>query len=898
MSATGGAGGNRNRSPLWRLSAKREVREELEHHVELMARRLQEEEGLDPRAAHAEALRRFGDTERVERDCRRIAQARNRRWSVSAWFADLRQDVGFSMRQLRRSPAFAISLLAILTLGIGVNLAGFSILDQALLAPLPFEESERIVTLWEEHESRTSGLNVVGPANFTAWTVQSELLESTAAYLTIERNFLAADASAQPRRVKARIVTDGYFDVLGVQALEGRALRPEDYQAAAADVVVLGHEFWISQFGGRSSVLGETVRLNGRSFEIVGVLPPDADLDGGSTGGGLGAVPDLYTQLPTSPAWETARGRWLLVVGKLEQGYTAEEMAQEMEVLSARQRERFPDFNGGWQGVVVPLEEHVRGMVRTPTQTAFLAVALVLVIVSINVASLLVARAGTRRREIEVRAALGASRGRILRQVVAEGVALSVAGGLLGLGFAVLVLRGLQRLVPLRWTRDVDPGLDASLLGYAAVLVLGCGLLFGLAPALHAWRSRSGGGGRSSASSIRRGDRRLRSALVVAETALAVVLLIVSGLLLHSVWNTARIDPGFDSERVLAATMDIAGSGLVQEGDDASVVYGALLSELENLPGVRAAGAVNSVPIAGPGYATSFWALDRPAPDPAQRLSADIRIMAGDYLETMGIRLVEGRAFDGRDRADTTRVALMDEDTARDLWPDESPLGKELHVNWGDGSPRLVVGVVPSIRNRDLRQAARPALYFPHSQDPTGEMTLVLRGEGAATTLASSLREVVARVTPGVPLDDIGPLQAAVARTVEQDRLLSRALLGFAVASLLLAGLGLYSVTSYVVEQRRGEMAVRLALGATGLRVARLIIGQCVVMVAAGLMLGIAAAVVTTRSVPLDLFEVDAVDPATYLIVAVVLGVGALAAAAVPAWRAATTPPARALVED
>lgn len=898
MSASGGPSGNSNRSPLWRLSAKREVREELEHHVELIAQRLQEEAGLDPQEARAEALRRFGDAERFERDCRRIAQARNRKWSVGAWLVDLRQDVGFSVRQLRRSPAFALSVLTILALGIGVNLAGFSILDRALLAPLPFDPSERIVTLWEEHESTPSALNVVGPANFVAWTEQSELLDATAGYLTLERNFLGSAASAQPRRVKARIVTDGYFDVLGVQAAVGRTLGPDDHAADAADVVVLSHEFWTLEFAGRRSVLGETVRLNGRSFEVVGVLPPGTELDGGSTGGGLGDVPDLYAKLPTSPAWETARGRWLLVVGKLKEGHTADEMAKEMEVLSARQRERLPDFNGGWRGVVVPLEEHVRGMVRTPAQTAFFAVALVLIIVSINVASLLVARAGTRRQEIEVRAALGASRSRIVRQVIAEGVALSVAGGVLGLGFAAVVLRVVQRVVPLRWTQDANLGLDAGRFGYAVVLVLGCSLLFGLAPALHAWTSRGVGGSRSSVSAVGRSDRRLRSALVVAETALAVVLLVVSGLLLRSVWNTAQIDPGFDSEKVLAATMDLSGAGLVKEEGSAATVYRELLRELGGIPSVQAAGAVNSVPIAGPGFATSFWALDRPAPEPAQRPSADIRIVAGDYLEALGMRLVEGRAFGSGDRADTTKVALLDENTARDLWPQESPIGKELHVNWGDGSPRLIVGVVPSIRNRALRQEARPAIYFPHSQDPFGTMTLVLRGEADAMSLSSQMRDIVARVAPGVPLDDVGPLEGAVERTVEQDRLLSGALLAFAAASLLLAGLGLYSVTSYVVEQRRSEMAVRLALGASGGRVARLVFGQCVGWVGVGLTLGLAAAWWVTRRVPLDLFEVRPDDLGTYVTVAAVLAVSALLAAAAPAWRAARTPPSQVLTAD
>lgn len=887
-----------SRALLWRLSARREVREEIEHHVELAARRLQEEDGLDREAARAEALRRFGDAQRFERDCRRIAKARNRRWSARAWLSDLGQDVAFSARQVRRSPGFVVSLLAILGFGIGVNLIGFTVLDHALLSPLPFQESERIVTLWEEQGVRRTGLNVVGPANFWAWSEQSDSLESLAAYLTIERNFVGPSPDSAPRRIDARIVTDAYFEVLGADPALGRLLGADDYAADAATLAVLSHDFWQQEFAGRESVLGETVQLNGRSAEIVGVLGPGLDLDGGPFGAGLGSVPDLYTQLPIVPQWETARGRWLLVVGKLNEGTTVATFEREMEVLSERQVERFPDFNGGWRGVVVGLEDHVRGLVRTPTQTAFLAVALILLIVAVNVASLLVARAGIRRREIEVRAALGASRGRILRQVLAEGLVLSAAGGVLGLGVSYLGLEIVQRLVPPRWTQSAVFELDPRFVGYAALVVLGCGLLFGLAPAFHGLSPGFGGGSRASTARIGRGDRRLRSALVIVETAVAVVLLVVSGLLLRSVWNTARVDPGFEADQVLSATLDVAGTGLVDDDSGAAALYRALLEELEARPGVRSVGAVNSVPVAGPGFATSFWPLDRAAPDPAERQSADIRIVAGDYFGTLGVRLLSGRRFDSRDRADTTPVALLDEATARALWPNGTAVGEMLHVNWGDGSPRQIVGVVHSVRNRALRQAARPAIYFPHTQDARGEMTIVLRGEGAPMTHAADLREVAAKVVPGVPLDEVGPLGAAVARTIEQDLLLSRALLGFALAALLLAGVGLYSVTSYVAVQRRPEMAVRLALGASGSRVARLIVSQCVAWVGCGLVLGFAAAVATTRSMPLDLFDVEAIDVGTYLTVAVVLGVAALAAAAGPAWRAAHTAPAEALADD
>ncbi len=877
-------------SPLWKMPVDEEVAEELELHLELRTRQYVEE-GLSEEEARKKALERFGDPGHLDALCRQLAQQRDRcsRWRER--LDDLVSDVRLALRQLRRRPGFTATAVLLLGLGIGAGVASFSLLDRALLQPPPFDRPEGIVTVWESHNARGRSKNVVGPANFVVWREQNRSFERLAGLITIRVN-LTGDG--EPVRAAARVVTEGYFEILGRAPLLGRTLVPEDFQGEGRRVVVLSHSLWQRRFGGDPGVVGRLVEIDGTAREVVGVMPPRVGLDMGPLVSPYGDEPDLWSPLAVTEAWRAPGGRWLMVIGRLRSGVSPDEAGAEMDALAARAQELFPDFNAGWGANVVPLAGHLRAHLRLPILALSGTVALMLLIVCVNTASLLLLRAAGRRGEVALRSALGAGRGRLARQLLTEGAVLALLGGAAGIALAVL----LHRIAPLLLPADLLPGLGSGLtprsFAVALALVAFATAVFGGLPALLSLRRRATL--RSARTTEDRGRHRLRSGLVVAEISLAVVLLVGAGLMLRSMHQLLAVDPGFEQNGVLSLAVS------VRRGTEEAATrqfWQRLLERTAALPGVERVGAVSHIPLASVGAATSYFPTDRPEPAPGERPTAEIRVVRGDYFAAMGTPLLAGRNFDDRERADATMGSVIVNQTlAESRWPGQSPLGKRLRVHWGERGEREVVGVVGDVRFADLETPPRDTIYFPHEQEVENGLTLVLRSRLPADQLLPGVRAALAELDPSLPIYNVGSLTGVVAGSVAEKRFLSRAIALFALLALLLAAFGIYSTSAFAVVERTRELGLRLALGSTPGQVAGLVLRQAGKLAALALVAGVAAALTLGELARALLYGVQPADPTTLALVVTVLGAAALLAALGPALRAASLEPMRTLKEE
>ncbi len=880
-----------NRSPLWRLPVDREVAEELEFHLEMRVREYLEQ-GLPEDEARRRALERFGDARAHAAACRRQAKGRNRRWQASQLLDELGQDLKFGVRQLRRRPLLACCLIGLLAVGMGATTAVTVLLDQALVAPPPFREAERLVTLWEQHVPRAKTKNSVSPANFLAWSEEATAFAKMAGFITVTASLTGGDGP--PERIKARLATEGYLDLLGVAPRRGRAFLPEDFVEGAEPVVVLGHRLWRQRFGGRADVVDQTLTLNGEDHAIVGVMPADAELAMGAARSPYGDAADLYAPMAISESWREPRGRWMMVLARLAPGADVEQAAADLEVVMARQRERHPSFNAGWASQAVPLLDHLREPMRLPLLALSGAVLLVLLIVCLNASSLMVGRALGRADELAVRRALGAGRRRLLRQLVAEGAVIVTAAG----GLAWLLARGILRLARGTFPPELLPAYDGVATAgvwWATLAAAGfCVLLFGLLPGVVvSLRRRQPARAASLGTSRRR--HRLRAALVFGQVALALVLLVGAGLMLKTVRGLLEVDPGFRRGGVVSFGV-APRSGL----EDAQVFafYDRLLERLEALPEVSSAGAVTHMPMASIGAGTSYFPADRPEPEPGQRPVADIRVLRGDYLKTLGIPLLAGRAFDARDRAGQPGSILISDALARRHWPGESAVGRQLVVNWGEAGPRTVVGVIGDVHHADLLTAPRGAIYFPQEQERESVMNVVLATGSDPAALAPALRAAVAEIDPTLPIFDLRGVEGVIAGSLAKQRFLAGILGVFALLALVLAAVGIYGVTALAVTQRTREIGLRMALGAAPWEVARQFLVRTAALTGLALLIGLGASVLLGRAVESLFFGVRADDPQTLASTALALALAALVAALIPARRAARLDPTRALRWD
>jgi putative ABC transport system permease protein len=806
--------------------------------------------------------------------------------NVSTLLSNFALDVRQAMRGLGRRPGFAAVAVFTLALAIGANTAIFSLVHAVLLQPLPFTESENLVQVWEAQKERGQLRNVVNPGNFLRWKERATSFERLSGYTSWPLN-MAGDVA--PERLQAGLVDGEFFATLGARAVRGRLIEPTDAAVDAPDVVVLSEGLWRRRFGARD-VIGSEVRLDGTIATIVGVAEPSLALP---------ADAELWTALQLGPTARDARGRWMSVVGRLKPGVSQEAAHQEMAALGQALSAERPEMNAGWGVNAVPLREEMVGRLRPALLLLFGAVGLVLMIACANVAGLLLARAAERQREIAVRQALGAGRGRLASLALAESLPLALAGGALGLAFSALFLRALLAFTPIDLPRYAMVRLDPMVLGFTALAAVFCALASGLLPAL-ARRRQDMTLLRTSGLGVQR--LRGRMALVTSEIALSVVLIAGAGLLIQSLNRLAQVDLGFPADQLATFQLSLpAGAAESAYRDPANVrrTFAEVETRLAALPGVRAVGGISWLPLTGRGAATSLRALDQPEPAPGQSPSATIRIVTPSLVETLGIPLLSGRGFDGSDTAEGPVRALLSASMAKELWPDADPLGRTVRVHWGRSNEPIIdaeiVGVVADARLEELGSAPRGTLYFAQQQVPSSFLSFVLRTDLPASALAEPVRAIVAQLDPDLPVAALQPLDAVIDKGLRASRFSASLLGALALLALVLAAVGLYGLMAHAVAQRGREFGLRLALGATPGRLFTGVLRDAARPVALGLAIGVVGAIGASRLLSSLLFETATTDPGAFALTLVVLVAAAFVACALPAWRATRVAPIEAL---
>jgi len=807
---------------------------------------------------------------------------------------DLIQDIRYALRALLRTPGFTAVALATLALGIGANTAIFSVVDAVLLKPLPYAESGRLVRVYQTLPSRGIDANGVSYPNYSDWAARVRSCEDLAA---IRLHDYTLTERGEPALVVAGTVTSNVFRLLRARPLLGRGLVVSDDAPGAAPVAVLTEKLWRQRFAGDASAIGKTVTLDRRLFTIVGVMP-----DAFTTPPEI-PLAQLWTPLSQDPVFADLRekraGHYLTVIGRLAPGRTAPQAQAELAGVSASLERQFPKENEGWGVRIVPLVESLVSGFRTALLVLLGAVALVFLIACANIANLLLARANARSREIAIRTALGASRARLARQFLTECLVLSLAGGALGVALAFAGMGALRRLLPADLPRAAEIALDARVLTFAlAASVLGA-LAFGVVPALQsapgglpaALREGSSGSGESG----RR--RRLRSTLVVAETALSFVLLVGAGLLARSFVRLRETPLGFDPSGVLSAGMSLPRSQYDRPAQWIGF-YSSLIDRVRAEPGVDSVAVALPLPLMGGGLNFAFQVEGRVEPSGSGETTANYTALSPDYFRVMRVPLVRGRLFTDADGADRPKVCIVSAELARLYFPHENPLGRRLVFGFTDSVAREIVGVVGDVKRDGLAVVSRPEMYVPFVQDPWWAAYLTVRTSADPALLEPAVRAHVRALDATLPIDDAQPMTRTVRDSAAQPRFRTTLLALFGAAALLLAALGIYGVVSYGVGRRTRELGIRVALGAQRGDVLRMILTEGLVLAAAGLAAGLAGALVLTRYLASLLFEVGRLDPATYAAVAATLLAASLLAGFLPARRAMRVDPVTALRQE
>ncbi len=798
------------------------------------------------------------------------------------------QDLRYGARMLLKNPGFTAVAVITMAIGIGANTAIFGIVNAVLLRPLPFKDPARLVTVWESNAARGQTHGAVGGANFTDWKNQNQVFDPLVAYFDWNYNLTGDD---EPQRLTAAVVSAGFFQMLGAEAALGRVLLPDDDQEANENVVLLSSALWHSRFGAEREIIGRTITLNGLPHTVVGVMPAGFDFPNDKT--------EIWRPMAMSPqAAQNREGKWLKVAGRLKPGVSFEQASAEMNTIAGRLAESYPKTNAEWGVNLIPLHEELVGDTSRFLLTLFGAVLFVLLIACVNVANLLLARSAARRKENAIRAALGAGRLRLLRQLLVENMLLGALGGALGLALAFSSLHTLIALSP----ADV-PGLSrATIVGrvlvFTVALSLLTTLLFGLVPA---WRASKPDLNEtlkdSGHATTGKSGRRLQDFLVVAEVAAGVVLLVGAGLMIRSFLRLQAVEPGFNPNNVLTMRVMLPAN---KYGDNHQSIafFEQALERIKTLPGVVSAGAVQDLPLGKNEMHFGFSIEGRPEVQAAARPEAAYRAVTEDYLRTMGIPLVAGRAFTAADTLQTTPVVMVNQTMARRFWPDDDPLGKRIRFGEPNDPVYTIVGVVGDIKHLGLADNESAAIYQPHAQKRFAWlrwMSIVVRADTAPRGLIAAIRGRIAEVDRAQPAYDIATMDQLLSESVMRPRFSTFLFSLFALLALMLAAVGLYGVMSYAVAQRTHEIGLRMALGAQVRDVLKLIVGRGMTLTVLGLVIGLAGAIAFTRVLKTLLFNVSTTDPLTFASVAgLLLGV-ALFACYVPARRAAKLDPLVAL---
>ena len=801
----------------------------------------------------------------------------------------LRQDLRYAIRRLTKSPGFTAVAVLTLALGIGANTAIFSVVNGVLLKPLPFAQPAQLVGIFHMWEGRRTTMS--GP-NFWDLKKQSRTLADAAAF---SRDRMILTGQGEPVRLDGTEVTGSFFDVLGARPLWGRTFREDDNEPGKPRIVVLSYGLWQQRFGGRPDAIGKKIMLNGVSTEIVGVMPAGFAFPTGRV---------LWTPIEYSTNFITGqRGAWYLTaIGRARNGIPPEQVTAEVETIGKQLAAKYPDANAGLDFTAVPLLEAMVGDIRRAVLMLLGAVGFVLLIACVNVANLLLARAAARESEMAVRTALGAGRGRLVRQLLTESVMLGLLGAGFGLLFAVWGVEILIGMQPQGIPRLDDVSVDRTVVIFAVSLAVLTGLVFGLVPAMQSTRGGVAGtlkeSGRGALTS--RSGSRVRSALVIAEMALAVMLLAGAGLLIRSFTRLAAVDPGFRVEPALTFELSLPDSRYEQEPQQV-MFFDQLLPRLKSIPGVRSAGGILSLPLSGTSMVLNFMVAGRPPVPPAQQPAMQVRVATPEYFSTIGIPLRRGRLFSDQDREGSPPVVLITEAAVKQYFPNEEPIGKKITLGWGrgPGTPRAggeVIGIIGDVKDAGLNEADPPQLYLPYRQWPVQGMALVLKTSVPPASVADAARREVYAVDPSLPVANVRTLEQVVSRSISQPRFYMTLLAIFAGVALVLAAVGIFGVLSYAVVQRTREIGIRMALGARERSVVGLVVRHAMVMAVAGVAVGsVSAWVLSTSMMSGLLFSTDPRDAVTFCAVAVTLTVVALLAAYVPARRATRVDPIVAL---
>jgi len=796
-------------------------------------------------------------------------------WSLDS----LLQDIRYGIRTLAKRPGFTGAALLTLALGIGGNTAIFSIVDSVLLRPLPLPDSEQLVWVSGTLLAGEPGARV-SPPDFRDYR-SAELPLELGAYLENPGTLTGSD---RPISVTGAMVTSNLLKVLGYRPVLGRTFSPEE-EEPGADAVMISSELWQSRFGGSREVLGSVITVDGNPRTVVGVLPPRMGL----------LDLDLWTPLPVlDPSWSSRSTHFLLPIGRLGEGTTLREAQLAMDAVSRRLEEAYPDTNDGWYAQLVPLQERLVGDARGPLLLLMVAVGMVLLIAIGNVASLLLARASIRHGEIALRSAMGASRLRVVRQLVTESLALSLLGGGAGLVLAYGAGAVLRRVQPASLPRLDELAVNGTALAFTLVLSLAVGLAFGLIPAMQLSREGVAEGLREGNRTGRgRAGQGLRNVLVALEMALSVVLLVGASLLTRSLVSLNAVDPGVDPEGVLTARVDLSPARFPGR-EERNLAMDQILEGIRSIPGVEAAAAVNQIPFGGGGGDTYVFARGRPPEkvlDPAN--TAQIRAVTDDYFSTMGIAVLRGRAFGLEDRGADALSTIIDEELARRLWPNEDPLGRELVLAL-DSITARVVGVVKDVRQFGLGEPPAASFFLPFGQYSPSGMNLVVKAADRGVVM-EPLRAAVWEVDPDQPLTRVELLDEMIRSTTASNRF-QTALLGvFALMALFLASIGIYGVLSFYVGQRRREIGIRMALGAEPGSTVGLVLRRGGILIVGGVVSGLAGSAALTRLLAGLLYGVEPMDPVSFLVAPLILVTVAFLASYLPARRASRIDPAVAL---
>jgi len=874
----------RLRSLFRRRNVEQELDEELRYHLD---REIESNlaKGISVDEARFAALRSMGGIEQQKEMCRDTRRV--------SFIEDLIKDLRYGFRVLAKSPVFTGVAILTLALGVGANTAIFSVVNELLIRPLPFRNADRVAMIWEvSPEGRHQ--NTTSRANFRSWREQNTAFEEMSAF-SDQRLTLSGDG--EPEEVSVQLATPELFPILGVNALIGRTLNQDDGRAKSPGVVI-GYALWQRRFGGDPQILGKPVVLNGTPLNVVGVMPAGFEWHIRSRSG-TGKPAEMWAILTMPNEGPSLLGRFLSVVGLLKPGATVEQANSELKVIESRIADAAPQYNKGYGVEVLPLREQFVGNVRPALLVLLGAVGFVLLIACANVANLMLSRAAARQKEMALRAALGASRFRIVRQLLTESLLLAFLGTIVGLGFAWWGIKALVAISPSDLVNLKGVGINLTVLAWTLVVSIASGIIFGLAPALEGARLNlndalkeggkgdAGHGGRS---------RRLRSVLVVVEVALALVLLVSAGLLIKSFTRMRNIDTGFDAKNVLTMVLPLSGPKYQQ--DKPVVDYFREATErITALPGVKAAGLVNYLPLyGGLGCSTGFTVVGQPELPPGEGPVCNVRVCDSGYFDSMRIPLQRGRVFNNVEGSEVKHVAIISESLAQQYFPSEEPIGKVIDVGMFDKSnPTEIIGIVGDVRYDSLINLPEPTVYFPMPELTYSFMTLAIRTTGNPASIAPSVRNVLHEMDSTQPVSDVRTLEQVMGTTLARSRFITLLLGLFAGMAMLLSAVGIFGVMNYSVTLRTREIGIMVALGAQPGQVQKMILRQGLLLTTIGVGIGLAAAVALTRLLSGLLFGVEATDPITFGVIVVLLTAVSMIACYLPALRATRVDPLIAL---